>query len=108
MLCSIYRKSLSLTKESMLKSELIEVVAAKCGITATESERFLNTLTTIIYEELRKGGEVQISGFGTFSVSHRESRMGVNPRQPGQKIVIPKLNTPKFRAGDAFKAAVKL
>jgi DNA-binding protein HU-beta len=92
----------------MLKSELVEVVAAKCGITASESEKFLNTLTHTIYEELRKGGVVKISGFGQFSVSHRESREGVNPRRPSERIIIPKLNTPKFKAGEALKAAVKL
>ena len=49
-----------------------------------------------------------ISGFGQFSVSHRNPRIGVNPRNPSQKIQIPELNTPKFRAGEAFKDAVKL
>ena len=92
----------------MLKSELIEVLAIKIGVPIVESEKFLNTLIKTIYEELRKGGKVKISGFGTFSVSHRESREGVNPRQPSQRIIIPKLNTPKFKAGEAFKSAVKL
>jgi nucleoid DNA-binding protein len=41
-------------------------------------------------------------------VSHRASRIGVNPRNPSQKITIPELNTPKFKAGEAFKAAIKL
>jgi DNA-binding protein HU-beta len=92
----------------MVKSNLIEVLAAKCGITSSESEKYLRSFIHLIYETLRSGGEVKISGFGTFSVSHRESREGVNPRQPSQRIIIPKLNTPKFRAGEAFKAAVKL
>jgi len=92
----------------MLKSELIEALAIKIGVPIKDSERYLNTLIKTIYEELRKGGEIKISGFGTFSVSHRESREGVNPRQPSQRIIIPKLNTPKFKAGEAFKSAVKL
>jgi nucleoid DNA-binding protein len=92
----------------MLKSELVEALAIKIGVPIKDSERYLNTLTNIIYEELRKGKEVKISGFGTFSVSHRESRGGVNPRQPSQRIIIPKLNTPKFKAGEAFKSAVKI
>jgi nucleoid DNA-binding protein len=41
-------------------------------------------------------------------VSHRHARIGVNPRQPTQKIEIPELNTPKFKAGEAFKDAIKL
>jgi nucleoid DNA-binding protein len=57
---------------------------------------------------LRGGDKVNISGFGQFSVSHRKPRIGVNPRNPSQKITIPELNTPKFKAGEAFKEAVKL
>ena len=92
----------------MVKSQLVEVLAAKCGITSGESERYLNSLIGIIYETTAKDEEVKISGFGTFSVSHREARLGVNPRQPDQKISIPKLNTPKFVAGEAFKKAVAI
>ena len=92
----------------MNKLQLTEQLAARLSITHTESERFLNTLITMIYEKLREGDKVNISGFGQFSVSHRHSRIGVNPRNPSQKITIPELNTPKFKAGEAFKEAIKL
>ena len=92
----------------MNKSELIEQLAARLGITVSEAERFLNTFVGMVYEKLREGGKVNISGFGQFSVSHRAPRIGVNPRNPTQKITIPELNTPKFKAGEAFKEAVKL
>lgn len=92
----------------MVKSELIEQLAVRQGITASEAERMLNNLIALIYERLREDDKVSISGFGQFSVSHRAARIGVNPRQPSQKITIPQLNTPKFRAGQAFKEAVKL
>lgn len=92
----------------MVKTQLIEVLAAKCGITSSESERYLNSLFETIYDTLKKDGEVNISGFGKFKVSHREARLGVNPRNPSQKITIPKLNTPKFVAGSAFKKAVAI
>lgn len=92
----------------MNKLQLTEQLAAKLATTHTEAERFLNTLTQMIYETLRGGDKVNISGFGQFSVSHRASRIGVNPRNPSQKITIPELNTPKFKAGEAFKEAVKL
>lgn len=98
---------LTINKTSMVKTQLIEVLAAKCGITSSESERVLNNLIGIIYETLKQDGEVQISGFGTFLVFHREARLGVNPRQPSQKITIPKLVTPKFRAGERFKQEIK-
>ncbi len=92
----------------MNKSHLIEVLAARLSITYTEAERMLNSLISLIYETLRSGDKVNISGFGQFSVSHRAPRIGVNPRNPSQKIQIPELNTPKFKAGEAFKDAVKL
>lgn len=92
----------------MLKSELIEQLGARCSITASESERYLNTFINLIYEVLAEDGVVNISGFGKFKVSHREARMGVNPRQPSIQIMIPKLNTPKFVAGEAFKKAVAI
>lgn len=92
----------------MNKLQLTEQLAAKLGITHSEAERMLNTLINLVYETLRGGDKVNISGFGQFSVSHRASRIGVNPRNPSQKITIPELNTPKFKAGEAFKAAIKL
>ena len=92
----------------MNKLQLTEQLAAKLSITHSETERFLNTLITMVYEQLRTGDKVNVSGFGQFSVSHRASRIGVNPRNPSQRITIPELNTPKFKAGEAFKEAVKL
>ncbi len=92
----------------MNKLQLTEQLAAKLSITHSEAERFVNTFVGMIYDKLREGDKVNISGFGQFSVSHRASRIGVNPRNPSQKITIPELNTPKFKAGEAFKEAVKL
>lgn len=94
-------------KKFMNKSELIEKMGAQLGITSGESERYLNNFIALIYSELSEGNKVNISGFGCFSVSHRASRIGVNPRQPSVKITIPELNTPKFKAGEAFKEAIK-
>jgi nucleoid DNA-binding protein len=92
----------------MNKLELIEILGAKLGVTHSEAERMLNTFISIVYDTLRNGSRVNISGFGQFSVSHRRPRIGVNPRNPAQKITIPELQTPKFKAGEAFKEAVKL
>lgn len=92
----------------MNKLQLTEQLAARLAITHSEAERFLNTFIGMVYEKLREGDKVNISGFGQFSVSHRHARIGVNPRNPSQKITIPELNTPKFKAGEAFKEAVKL
>ena len=92
----------------MLKSELIKKLAERLRIPESLAELFLNTFIKLIYESLSKGEEVNISGFGKFKVSHRLARIGVNPRNPSQKITIPELNTPKFISGEAFKEAVKI
>ena len=91
----------------MIKSELVAQLGAKTGTTAPEAERIINTLIGIIYDKTRKGEEVNISGFGKFSVSHRKAREGVNPRT-FKRIVIPAFNLPKFVAGNTFKRAVKI
>ncbi|MDO9027822.1 MAG: HU family DNA-binding protein [Candidatus Roizmanbacteria bacterium] len=59
-----------------------------------------------ITKTLSKGQEVAITGFGSFRVVKRAGRTGVNPRT-GEKIQIPAVKVPKFRAGKALKEAVK-
>lgn len=89
------------------KSELVAEIGARMGTTGAHAELYVNTLIRLIYEHLRTGSTVNISGFGQFSVSHRMPRIGVNPRNPNIKITIPELNTPKFKAGEGFKKAVR-
>jgi nucleoid DNA-binding protein len=88
--------------------QLIEQWAAVTGQVFSGAEKNINAFISLIYDHLRKGRVVNISGFGQFSVSHRAPRTGVNPRHPENKITIPELNTPKFKAGEAFKSAIKL
>lgn len=90
----------------MHKPQLIEALAESSDLNPYQAERVLNNLIGIIYRETGKGERVVISGFGIFSVSHRAPRIGVNPQNPSQKIMIPELLLPKFRAGEAFKKAV--
>jgi DNA-binding protein HU-beta len=91
----------------MNKQELIDSLAAKLGSNRTEAEKSLQAFVDVIQESLRGGQEVNISGFGSFSVSHRAARMGVNPQNPEQKIQIAATKVPKFRAGKGLKDAVR-
>jgi len=61
----------------------------------------------VVTESLRSGLEISISGFGSFSVSNRAARMGVNPQNTAQKIQIAATKVPKFRAGKGLKDAVR-
>ena len=91
----------------MTKSEMIDVAAAKAGITKKAAGAALNAVGAIITSELKNGRPVVITGFGTFKVSHRAARTGVNPRNPTEKIKIPAMKVPAFKAGKALKEAVR-
>ena len=68
----------------MNKTEMIAAIADKAGLTKKEAEKALKAFTDTVAEELAKGGKVQLVGFGTFEVSERAARIGINPhtRQP--------------------------
>jgi DNA-binding protein HU-beta len=91
----------------MNKQELIEALSAKLGTGKAEGEKSLQAFVDVVTETLRSGSEVNISGFGSFSVSNRAARMGVNPQNPAQKIQIAAVKVPKFRAGKGLKDAVR-
>jgi DNA-binding protein HU-beta len=91
----------------MNKSGLIELYAERLGVARAEAEKSLSTLVEIITDTIKNGEEVTITGFGTFSVRQRKGRIGVNPRNVTEKIEIPSVRTPKFKAGKALKEAVR-
>lgn len=91
----------------MNKAELSEKIAAKVGLTKQQAEGVLGAFEELVMETLKAGGEVTLTGFGTFSAKKREGRMGVNPRNPSEKIQIPTVTIPKFKSGKALKDALK-
>lgn len=92
----------------MNKAELIESLAAKTGIDKKQVETLLNAFEALVYTTLKSGGEVTLTGFGTFSAKVRGARLGVNPQNPTQKIQVPAVTVPKFKAGKNFKEALKV
>jgi DNA-binding protein HU-beta len=91
----------------MNKQEVIDALAAKMGSSRAEGEKALEAFVGVVTDALRLGQEISISGFGSFSVSNRAARMGVNPQNPAQKIQIAATKVPKFRAGKGLKDAVR-
>ena len=91
----------------MTKHELITAMAAAAGVTKKTAGTSLDALTSAITKELKKGKTVNITGFGTFRISKRAARAGVNPRNPSQRIKIPAMNIPAFKAGKSLKDAVR-
>ena len=91
----------------MNKQELIETLANKMVLGKQDAEKALQAFVDVVTEALKNGQEVNISGFGAFSVSQRAARMGVNPQHPEQKIQIAATKVPKFKAGKGLKEAVR-
>lgn len=90
----------------MTKAELIREVANKIPqVKAVDVDRVIYATLDTIKRELSAGNEVQLLGFGKFSVRDRPAREGRNPRT-GEPIEIPASKLPTFTAGRALKAAV--
>ncbi len=90
----------------MTHRELIEELAETANITKRQAERTINKMSMIIMSEVKHGQKVNITGFGTFYLGKRAARAGINP-MTGEKIDIPKIMLPKFRAGSRFKNMVR-
>lgn len=90
----------------MNKSELVDLVAEKVGLSKKQSEQTVNTVFDGIADSLARGDKVQLVGFGTFEVRQRKAREGRNPAT-GEKISIPALAVPAFKPGKALKDKVK-
>jgi len=90
----------------MTKTELITKIADAMGVSKKQAAQFVATFSDVVIEGVKKDGEVRIQGFGTFKLSKRAARTGVNPQNPSQKIQIPARNVPTFKAGADFKKAV--
>ena len=91
----------------MNKAELAEVIANKVGLTKNQVIDLLDAFEDTVTTTIKGGNEVTLTGFGTFSARQRAARMGVNPQKPSEKIQIPQVLVPKFKAGKTLKDALK-
>jgi len=90
----------------MNKSELINEVARKTGLSRREAEVGVQTMLDIIVSEITKGQKVTLTGFGTFDVGKRQARAGVNPRT-GDPIKIPATKMPRFKPSRNVRDQIK-
>lgn len=91
----------------MNKSELSQAIAEKLNLNKKDVEQILETFTDVVTDTIKGGAEVTIAGFGAFSARRRKGRSGVNPQNPTEKIQIPDVVVPKFKAGKNLKDALK-
>ena len=90
----------------MTKTELVAAVAEKASLTKAQAQAAVNAVFDTIVSSVADGNSVILPGFGTFEKRHREARMGRNP-QTGEAREIAATDVPAFKAGKAFKEAVK-
>ncbi len=91
----------------MNKVELIEAISGKTNVAKKEVEDVIDGMLDVIIAKLKDNEEVTLTGFGAFSARTRKGRIGVNPRNPSEKIEIPPVRVPKFKAGKNLKEALK-
>ncbi|WP_276308198.1 HU family DNA-binding protein [Sphingomonas pokkalii] len=90
---------------SMNKQELIGQVADVSGLAKGDAVKAVEAVFDVIAGALKKGDEVRLVGFGTFSVSKRKASTGRNPRT-GEEMTIKASNQPKFKPGKVLKDSV--
>ena len=90
----------------MNKTELINAIAEKAGLSKADSKKALDACVSAISEALKAGDKISLIGFGTFAVTERPSRTGINPRTKEQ-ITIEAKKVVKFKAGAELADAVK-
>lgn len=89
----------------MNKNEFIDSVADAAGLSKADASSAVDSVLDVISGTLAAGGEVRMTGFGTFSTASRAASVGRNPRT-GDKIQIAASTRPKFKAGKSLKDAV--
>ncbi len=90
----------------MTKSEFVDQVASKTELQKNEAGKAVDAMLEVIEETLKRGGEVNFTGFGKFTVAERGARQGVNP-QTGERIEISASRVPRFSPGSALKKSIK-
>jgi len=89
----------------MNKNELVSAVADEAKLSKADAQAAVDAVFSAITKELKKGGDVRLVGFGSFSVSKRAATTGRNP-QTGAEVKIPARKVPKFSAGKGLKDAL--
>lgn len=90
----------------MTKRDIIEIIAKKANLTSKASRDAVQAFLNSIRDSLKRGEKVVITGFGTFSIRKRSTRLGRNPKT-GEKITINARKAPGFTPGKTLKKAVR-
>lgn len=89
----------------MNKTELVAAIAERTDLTKKDADQAIRAFVDVVGDELSKGGKIQLAGFGTFDVTERAAREGINPRTK-EPLHIPACKLPKFKAMKSLKDKV--
>ena len=90
----------------MNKSELINALSEETNFSKKDVSKVLASFTRIVERTLRKGGKVSLTGFGTYWISKRPARVGINPATKA-KINLPPIAVPRFKPGKHLKEQIR-
>lgn len=90
----------------MNKSELINALSEETAFSKKDVSRVLDSFTRIVERTLKRGEKVAMTGFGSFWISKRPARKGINPATK-EKINLPEVNVPRFKAGKNLRECVR-
>ena len=93
-------------KKTWTRNDIIEAISDNVGLSLSDSTQIIEEIFELILKELEKGDDVKISSFGTFSVRHKKSRIGRNPKT-GVEAPIKERNVVTFSSSNVLKSSFK-
>lgn len=90
-------------KKTWTRNDIIEAISENVGLSLTDSSLIIEEIFELILSELEKGNDVKISSFGTFSVRHKKTRIGRNPKT-GIEVPIKERNVVTFSTSNVLKS----
>tara|TARA_Y100001980_G_C14404936_1_gene200152 strand:- start:229 stop:513 length:285 start_codon:yes stop_codon:yes gene_type:complete len=93
-------------KKTWTRNDIIESISDSVGLSQSDSSIIIEEIIEFILKELEKGDDVKISSFGTFSVRHKKSRIGRNPKT-GVEVPIKERNVVTFGSSNVLKSYFK-
>ena len=93
-------------KKTWTRNDIIEAISENVGLSLSDSSLIIEEIFEFILNELEKGEDVKISSFGTFSVRHKKSRIGRNPKT-GVEVPITERNVVSFSSSNVLKSSLK-
>ena len=93
-------------KKTWTRNDIIDAISENVGLSLSDSSLIIEEIFEFILNELEKGHDVKISSFGTFSVRHKKTRIGRNPKT-GVEVPITERNVVSFSSSNVLKSSFK-